>query len=158
MAEFIIIRAGQNSGKTTTTGMVYQELLEHAEKEHIFNNKSVEKDSLRLSSKGEAWDFSAILTINGKKVGIVSAGDIAEDTKKAITILIDIKVEVIICCARSVNRKGSTYRMLLDEFSKKHRIALEVFTKNSPDKNLKYEIKKPIVEQVVKATLDCIYR
>ncbi|WP_192822791.1 hypothetical protein [Rufibacter sp. LB8] len=158
MADFIIIRGGQNSGKTTTTGLVYHELVQVAEKEHIFNSKTVTKDSLKYSSKGEIWDFTSILTINGKKVGIVSAGDVAWQTKEQITILINIQVEVIICCARSVNRRGSTYRMLLDDFSKTHRITLEVFTKFSDKNERKHDIKKPVVEQVVKATLDCVYR
>ena len=110
MAELIVIRAGQNSGKTTTTGLVYQELLKQAEKVHVFNNEIVSVDSLQYNDNGDTIDFTAILTIKNKKVGIVSAGDIASDTKKIITSLIKININIIICCARSINRQGSTYR------------------------------------------------
>ena len=83
MAELIIIRAGQNSGKTTTIGLVYQELLKQADGEHTFNNEIVTKDSLMFNVNGETIDFTAILTIKNKKIGIVSAGDIANEIGRA---------------------------------------------------------------------------
>jgi hypothetical protein len=156
MAELIIIRAGQNSGKTTTTGLVYQELLKQATQEHIFNYQTVKKDSLKFNKDGETIDFSAILTINNRKIGIVSEGDIAKDTKVSITILIEMNVDVIICCARSVNRKGSTYRMLLEDFSKTNNIALEIYTVYCKDKSLKIEIKKTVVNTIVLKTMELL--
>jgi hypothetical protein len=156
MAELIIIRAGQNSGKTTTTGLVYQELLKHANKEHTFDSKTVTEDSLKFNEKGETIDFTAILIIGNKKVGIVSAGDVATDTKVNISIFIKVNIDIIICCARSVNRQGSTYRMLIDDFSNTNNIALEIFTNYSENISLKNEIKKSIVNQIVAKTLEII--
>lgn len=156
MAELIVIRAGQNSGKTTTTGLVYQELLKQAEKVHVFNNKTVSVDSLQFNDNGDTIDFTAILTIKNKKVGIVSAGDIASDTKKIITSLIEININIIICCARSVNRQGSTYRMLLDDFSQTNNIALEIFTEYSENKDLKSEVKNEVVDKIITKVLEII--
>lgn len=156
MAELIIIRAGQNSGKTTTSGLVYQELLLHADKEHMFNKETVTKDSLKFNEIGETIDFTAVLTIRNKKVGIISTGDVAEDTKVEIQIQININIDVIICCARSVNRQGSTYRMILDDFSKTNSIALEIFTKYSENIDLKNDTKKAVVDEIVTKTLDII--
>ncbi|MES2132678.1 MAG: hypothetical protein V4506_10025 [Bacteroidota bacterium] len=154
MAELIIIRAGQNSGKTTTTGLVYQELLKHAEKEHVFNDVVVTRDSLEFNDIGDTIDFTAILTIKNKKIGFASAGDDAKATKKKITIFIEIKIDIIICCARSINREGSTYRMLMEDFSATNNIALEIFTEYDENKSLKNEIKKTVVDQISKKVLD----
>lgn len=156
MAELIIIRAGQNSGKTTTTGLVYQELLKQAEKVHVFDNQTVMEDSLSYNQNGDTIDFTAILTIRNKKVGIVSAGDDAKSTKKMIEILIEINVNIIICCARSVNRQGSTYRMLLDDFSQTNNIALEIITMYCENKDLKNEVKKETVDKIIARVLEII--
>jgi hypothetical protein len=156
MAELIIIRAEQNSGKTTTAGLVYQELLKLADKEHVFNNRNVNENSLKYNQNGSIIDFTAILTIRNKKIGIASAGDNASDTRKIINIFIEINVDVIICCARSINRNGSTYRMLIDDFSQTNNIALEIFTKYILDKDLKNEVKKQIVDKIVEKILKII--
>ena len=46
MAEIIIIRGKQNSGKTTTAGLVYKELLKYCDNKHIFNNSEVKGDNI----------------------------------------------------------------------------------------------------------------
>ena len=154
MAKLIIIRAAQNSGKTTTAGLVYKELLKYAERRHSFNGKDVDKDSLILNDKGETLDFEAKLTINKKVVVIISAGDYVVELRAKIKISIEIDVDVIICCTRSVNRQGSAYRMILNEFATTNPIELEVFTKYSEEITLKYEVKKGIVDEIIKMTLE----
>jgi hypothetical protein len=156
MAEIIIIRAGQNRGKTTTTGLVYQELLKHAEEKHVFSDKIVIKESLALNNNGATIDFTAILTIKNKKIGIVSAGDFAKYTKRIITIFIDMNIDIIICCSRTVNKKGSTYRMIMNDFSQTNNVALQIFTKYDLNEQFKNEIKMPVVEEVVNKTLEII--
>ena len=156
MAEIIIIRGQQNSGKTTTTGLVYKELLKHAVKEHIFNNKSVNEDSLSYNNLGATIDFTAILTIKSKSVGIVSYGDIAEETEKRLEYLISAKVNIIICTARSVNKQGSTYRKLVEHYSKTNNIAFELSTEYSENKDLKNEVKMKIVDKIINKTIELI--
>lgn len=156
MAELIIIRGEQNSGKTTTAGLVYQELLKHADKKHKFNDQEVILNSLRLSNKGETWDFTAILNIGGKQIAIVSAGDVASILKVKISILIEIEVDIIICCSRSVNRTGSSYRMILDTFAKENNIALEIYTKFSKNKQEKDEVKQAVVKRIVDKVLGVV--
>lgn len=156
MAELIVIRAGQNSGKTTTIGLVYQELLKQAEKVHVFNNETVTADSLLYNNNGDTIDFTAILTIKNKKVGIISAGDTASDTKRVIGGFIENDINIIICCARSVNRLGSTYRMLLDDFSQTNNIVLEIFTEYSENKDLKRVVKKEVVDKIIAKVLEII--
>ena len=151
MAKIIIIRGERNSGKTTTTGLVYSELLKISEKEHKFNNKTVIENSLVYDKKtGDLFDFNAVLTVKGKTIGIVSAGDVAEDLKFQLNIFIEIKIDIIICCARSRKVDGSSYKMILVDFSKQNPILKEVWTKFSPKKEEKETIKRQTVEEVLK--------
>ncbi|MBI5539672.1 MAG: hypothetical protein HY951_06405 [Bacteroidia bacterium] len=153
MAKIIIIRGTQQSGKTTTAGLVYRELLQYCNKEHKFNGSTVNTDSLIIKND-TVIDFKAELTCNNKKIGILSAGDIANDVRDNLNIFINIKIDVIICCARSVNRIGSTYRMIMDDFSKKNEIALEIFTEYSNVKSEKFTIKNGIVNTILKKILE----
>ena len=93
MAQFVIIRGTQNSGKTTTAWMVYQYLspmTDHGSY-HIFNARDVEVRTpasipylLNVREEDGRRDFKAILTILGKKVGITSAGDFAETVEQDV--------------------------------------------------------------------------
>lgn len=77
--KIIIIRGTINSGKTTTSGLIYSELLQFANKQHTFNNKQVESNSLKFNNEGATVDFQAVLIVGKLKIGIVSAGDIAKN-------------------------------------------------------------------------------
>lgn len=158
MAEFIIIRGNQQSGKTTTTGLVYQELLKICDNRHEFDDKEVDRDSLKYDENGNTYDFKAVLTFKDKKIGIISAGDIASDVRVNLKAQIDRNIDIIICCARSRNVAGSTYKMIIDEFTKANNIALEIFTKFSVDKNEKYSIKKDTVDKIVSKVKDLIVK
>lgn len=57
MAKFIIIRGTKDSGKTTTAGLVYIELLKIAETKHSFNGKDVETNSLEYNKEMEIDRF-----------------------------------------------------------------------------------------------------
>lgn len=151
MAKFIIIRGQENSGKTTTAGLVYSELLKLSEIKHLFNNKTVESNSLKYNKEsGDLLDFKSILTISGKCIGIVSAGDSPSDLEKEIDNLISINIDVIICCARSRNVVGSSIRMIINKFSAKNEILKEVWVEYSQEKKDKETTKKQSVSEIVK--------
>ena len=154
MAEFIIIRGNQQSGKTTTTGLVYQELLRICDNRHEFDNKEVDRDSLKYDANGNTYDFKAVLTFKDKKIGILSASDIASDVRVNLKAQLERNIDIIICCARSRNVAGSTYKMIIDEFKEANNIALEIFTKYSVDTNEKYSIKKDTVDKIVSKVKD----
>ena len=149
--KIIILRGKMNAGKTTTCGLVYSELVKIANKEHLFNRETVFEDSLRLTKEGKSViDFAAVLTIGKLKIGIISEGDIAEKLNCAVEIMKLLKVDVIICCTRSVNSKGSSYRMILDNYAKEHEIVKEVWVKRSDKLKDKFLVKEKAVNEVVK--------
>jgi len=157
MAKFLIIRGQENSGKTTTSGLVYSELLKFSETKHTFDNETVESNSLKYDKKsGDLLDFSSIITINGKSIGIVSAGDSPTDLEKEINSLININIDVIICCARSRNVEGSSFRMIINKFSAKNEILKEVWVEHSEEKKDKETKKKQSVSEIVKIIMDFV--
>ena len=149
MAKFIIIRGSQSSGKTTTAGLVYQRLLGLCDIKHKFNDAVAECDCLGYPQNMATIDFTALLTYKGKTIGIISDGDVASEVRDKIKIFIKINVDIIICCARSRNKSGSTYRMIIDEFDGKNSIELEAWATYEDDEKFKFSSKKEIVTKVV---------
>jgi hypothetical protein len=147
--KIIIIRGTINSGKTTTSGLVYFEFVKIAEKEHTFNRKNVAENSLRFNKKNDILDFTSVLIVGKLKIGIVSAGDIAKDLKHNIKIMINLEIDILICCARSRNQKGSAYRMILDDYSKEHKIIKEFWPEYSEDSKQKDSIKAKTVKGII---------
>ena len=147
--KIILIRGTMNSGKTTTSGLVYSELVKISEKEHTFNGKKVTGDSLQFNKKSEVVDFTSILIIGKLKVWIISAGDIADDLKYNIEVMISLEVDILICCTRSRNQGGSSYRMILDNFSKEHEIIEEFWTEFSNDPEQKNSVKQTLVKKII---------
>lgn len=147
--KIILIRGTMNSGKTTTSGLVYSELVKISEKEHTFNRKKVTENSLQFNQKNEVIDFTSVLIIGKLKVGIISAGDIAADLKCNIEVMISLDVDILICCTRSRNQKGSSYRMISDYFSKEHEIIGEFWIEFSKDPEQKNSIKQSTVKKII---------
>lgn len=110
MSKVIIIRGEGNSGKSTTAGYLYQDLIKlNNVVAHQFNGKTVLKDSLTRNSRTNAVnDFVAILDINGKIVVIISAGDVWADLLEIINGLPPF--DVLVCCART--GRSITYKEL----------------------------------------------
>lgn len=137
MADLIVLRGEKNAGKTTTCGFIYQDLLPIAQQNHLFNGINVNTDSLRFTKNGTVIDFEAILTLpNGKIVSIISAGDDYQ-LKAKLEDHIAKGVHTIICCTRSINRAGSTFRMIQDEFEPDNPIVLEQWVIRSTNRNLR---------------------
>lgn len=128
---FLIIRGKQNAGKSTTAALLYSELLKRPECDpnHLFKDhtspifKLVSQNSLVPLGKGTYWDFAAILTliVGGKtiRVAIISAGDIPNDLCNEIKDVLNqgLLIDFIVCCSRTINKKGSSYRMLQDNYN-----------------------------------------
>jgi hypothetical protein len=55
----------------------------------------------------------------------------------------------LICCARSRNQKGSAYRMILDDYSKEHKIIKEFWSEYSKDSKQKDSIKMKTVKGII---------
>lgn len=148
MTEFLIISGTENSGKTTTAGMVYKKLREYAKDPWLadISEMKISPDD-SLIENGEPKDFLACLEIDGKRIAIISAGDKAVYLKEYVEAYLEKNVDYIICCLRSINREGSSRRMLFTDFVNYPK--QEFWTVYSNDPKQKYAVKENIVNQIV---------
>lgn len=159
MEKYIIIRAGVNGGKTTTCALLFEELKKRADFAKIYTYRFKELESIPINNEGDHSDFIGIIIIGGIIIVIISQGDVAKDLKNILESIEDkslIKqltndkadsITYIVCCARSMHKKNSTFDML---YNKVHEdLRKEFWTVKSENKNDKYKVKHPIVEKII---------
>ncbi|VXC54996.1 MULTISPECIES: hypothetical protein [Chryseobacterium] len=151
--EIILIRGTKDAGKTTTSALLYKELIKISKEEHYFNSKEVEKNSLIQTKNKNYEDFIAIIKVNGKIIVIISAGDYVwalmdeiELIIKSVTNLYNAEIDYLICCGKTHNRSGSAYNRILEEYpeSKLH----EFFVFRDLSKNAE-ELKTNTVKEIL---------
>jgi len=146
MTKFLIITGKQNSGKTTTAGMVYKSLWPHAINVHLTDADGNDLPTDHpLIENGKPIDFIANMKVKGKKVVIVSLGDYPEYLKRQIEIYLN-EVVYFVCCLRTRDRKGSTRRMLYSDYV--HYPKEEFWTEFSDDKSQRLEVKRKVVDKI----------
>jgi hypothetical protein len=117
MATIIMIQGERSAGKTATAGLVYQKLLYITGQPHLFYNlhagdtlaiklDPANQDSLRFLPNGTIDDFMAQFDIFGKQVGIISFGDVYNDTRPALDYFINANVDIILCCGSRLSKQG----------------------------------------------------
>lgn len=125
MKEFIIIAGTQNAGKTTSAWALYQRLFPYSKNTTLFVNGQL------TNSHGEVvyneppyetqlTDFKAILHIYGYIVAIISGGDYDDLLEDEIESVIAENADFIVISLRSINRAGSSRRMLKEKYSQSY--------------------------------------
>jgi|GEM_PF-828360 len=159
MNKYIIIRAEVNGGKTTTAGLVFEELKKSADFFKIFDYNFNERDSLEFNDHGSTIDFIAIIIIDGVVIIIISQGDVAEILETLLNKLLDkdlIKrltdglkecIDIYVCCARSRMRKNSTIEILYNR-SIIPECRREFWTKRSEKFEDRNKVKKDVVKEI----------
>lgn len=118
MKEFIIIKGKQDSGKTTTAWCVYQRLLPYSSHKQMYiggnsvnNHGDIVYEPAPRNNRPK--DFKVILYgVFGYKVAIISAGDYSNQLQQDIASVMAQKVDYIVISLRTVNRAGSSRRMI----------------------------------------------
>jgi hypothetical protein len=157
--QYIIIRGTANGGKTTTAGILFQKLRQKAEYSKIINYNFEEIEDLKYGSNGNLYDFIGILVVWGKLIIIISKGDVADDLLQLINQLEKEEeiirlvagkktiADIIVCCARSRNRKKSTIEMLYNKVSEMDRS--EFWTDYSESWEDRISAKKEVVDNII---------
>ena len=133
MALFVIY-GNMNSGKTHTCWLI-RALLKNAGKELRFDPpglpdwtfsevlQHINDRFVAPATTPQASDFRALFEYQGAKIAIFSAGDFLHDPNWEVTSFDDNmnwakknNADHVICCARSINRKGSVQRYILDNY------------------------------------------
>lgn len=154
---FLIIRGTRDSGKTTLCAEIYSELLKHVNQEHIFGEpcKEMEKVSQNaiVYGDGNPLDFKTILTKGNKKIGIISRGDIVDDCFiKSLNKLLQQKVNILICCTRSLNRENSTFRYIEEHY--KDYSQKEFWVVYAEDKKERQIVKQKQAKEIIEYILN----
>ena len=121
MKEFVFISGKQNAGKTTTAWCVYQRLLPYS------TNTVMYIRGARVINHGEIVykeppydkqpdDFKVFLELPGYKAAIISGGDNPKLLEKEIESTIAENTDFIVIALRSINRTGSSRRMIQDVY------------------------------------------
>ncbi len=129
MTKFFVIRGTQSAGKTTTCWVVYRYLSAMADEgklQTIFiGNEWKEIPSAmppfcydRGEGLGLAYmDFKAIVPFQGKRIGIISAGDFVSWFKSDVEDFLQREVDYIVCCNRSYNKTNSTFNLFETDYA-----------------------------------------
>lgn len=127
MCKFILIQGKENAGKTTTCWEIYKDLVTKLSKndnghpvvhEFIIPDREItlqttsvmsvreltvmEEDSQYYQPKNDYnMDFIAVLPINSKRIGIISAGDNSNMMQCALKTCLKRQVDMVVMAARS---------------------------------------------------------
>lgn len=114
MNTIIALRGVGNSGKSTTIRILRSLLLSAG---YITKTSTDEGEN-----KG---DFTAVLSINGKEVGLTSTGDTYDMVHRHLQDLVNHKCRVCVCACRSFDRKPPGTNAAIREFSEYEHIFVE---------------------------------
>ena len=107
MKTIIALRGDANTGKSTTIGMIYEELVDKGyniiQERRTYRNKP-------------SHDFIAILKFNKIKIGITTYGDVPKVITAKIKVLVKAKCEVIICACHKTERGYGDYNHSITQF------------------------------------------
>ncbi|MGE8281608.1 MAG: hypothetical protein ACN6O2_14385 [Stenotrophomonas sp.] len=118
--QLIALRGPSNAGKSTTLHILYKLLLAPPSTKPIGFKKI-----------GYKIDFSAIVAINGIKIGIVNRGDVTAPLKKLIDHLAAENCKIIVCAARTKGNVGT----MLDSFSPRFKLVTVSKHRSETDKD-----------------------
>lgn len=161
MENSIIIRAVGNGGKTTTCGVLYEELSKKAEFSKLYHNDNSfpETDILKYDTNGSLLDFMSILIVSGKTIVIISQGDVALWLEEKLNLFKDLnivkkltnnlsdKIDFYVVCARSKMNKNSTIEMLYKRVPSNQRKDFWTVKSESPEE--KNTSKKNVVQEII---------
>jgi hypothetical protein len=159
MKKFKIIRARMNGGKTTTAGLVFNQLKDQADFAKVYNYNFEELQELQYSDSGSLSDFIGVVILNGKVIIIISRGDVASELEELLDALMEENlvselttglskhIDIVVCCARSQNRRNSTIEMLRNRIPEENR---ETFwTEKSEKFEDRFEVKEKVVSEIL---------
>ena len=145
----IIIRGNADTGKSTVAAYVHNMLVEM----YKLNNIHAQ---IPIGNKDLVSTFHAILQIGGKRVSIISEGDIWNKLRQLLADAKKQEPDIIVLCLRSKNRKGSSYRMIATEESGLYAKRIEIWTSFSSDESLRLPLKKAVAEVIVNKIVELL--
>ncbi|MBR6291901.1 MAG: hypothetical protein IKR33_03765 [Bacteroidales bacterium] len=140
--ELIIIKGKPHRGKTTTLVLLHNRFVREQS-----NVIVVQPHDNILSDGREACDFISVHDFLGKRIAIISRGDIADDLYESMAELIEtFHPDIMVVCMHTKNYPNSSNRMLHEEYGaliKDESIFEPIYTE---DESKKIDEKLPMVD------------
>lgn len=147
--ELIIIRGRQNDGKTTTATMLHNDIVNRGARVRLLRT-----NGNYLSVENWMVDFQSVLDLMKKRIVIISEGDDDDRLAELMEELTDdYRPDIVVVCARSYNREGSSYRMLTERYADIMVSENEFWTEFSEDPTQMYNIKKAVINKIINRIL-----
>jgi len=147
--ELIIIRGRQNDGKTTTATMLHNDIVNRGARVRLLRT-----NGNYLSVENWMVDFQSVLDLMKKRIVIISEGDDDDRLAELMEELTDdYRPDIVVVCARSYNREGSSYRMLTERYADIMVFENEFWTEFSEDPTQMYNIKKAVINKIINRIL-----
>lgn len=118
--KFIVVKSKGNSGKTTTVWLVYLELLKQGAIVLSFSNTYNGHPCAipnTLPPANNRYDFVAELSLNNKRIVIISQGDVSAYVDNELQKVLPTSPDFVICASRSQYRTDSTWALFETKYT-----------------------------------------
>ena len=143
--KLIIIRGRQNDGKTTTSSILHNQLVERGAKV-----KLLQTNGNYLSVCNWMVDFQSVLDLGKRRIVIISEGDDDDRLAELMDELInEYRPDIVVVCARARDIEGSSYRMLTQKYKDLIEPRNVFWTEYTDDNSKINEVKSLVVEKII---------
>lgn len=150
--KLIAIRGNANTGKSTVAACVNNQLVE-IQRAEILSGRII---PLGKENKHEISCFSSTLKLNGKKIQIISEGDIDDRLEEQMDSALQGEPDILVICLRSANREGSSLRLVKDKYTELYKDGVEVWTSFSTDESIMLQLKQAIAIIIVNKIVELL--
>ena len=150
--KLIAIRGNANTGKSTVAACVNNQLVEIQRAEILFGRII----PLGKENKHEISCFSSTLKLNGKKIQIISEGDIDDRLEEQMDSALLGEPDILVICLRSADREGSSLRLVKDKYTELYKDGIEVWTSFSTYESIMLQLKQAIAIIIVNKIVELL--
>lgn len=150
--KLIVIKGYQDTGKTTTIWMVFLELIKlGAEVKDFLDTWTKEKTyPTTMPAPKERNDFVAELLWQGKRIVIISFGDVYEHIKNEMERVLPLEPDYVICAASCKYWGFSAWNLFENTLTNTLYDRVVLWAEHSIDPRDAEIVKRPTVEMIIK--------
>lgn len=154
--QLIVIRGNANTGKSTVAACIHNQLVEIRGAEIITSKAKGRTIPLNKENEAEISCFTSTLKLNGKKISIISEGDIDDKLEALMDRALLEEPDILIICLRSADKPGSSLRLVKGKYTELYNNDIEVWTSFSTDEDIMLQLKQAIAIIVANKIVELI--
>ncbi len=140
--QLIVIRGNQETGKTSVAICMYNLLIKHY--------------NLNVDEIKDKIDISWPLFIGNKQVYFLSEGDLKDKLYHNLQKAKEQEPDIIVVCLRSMDREGSSLRMMIEEESDLFSERIEAWTSASNKEELRHPLHMAVASVLVNKIVELL--